>query len=714
MADENITREYAHAVPLNAISAFGLGPFGARGERRERDLSYEATSQQGLAVAYNTSGLVVRQLVELIWAHGGRMDAEQLRAQTAPADPALLSVEIERAVVARLFEDRGDGSVELGETFSEYLAPFELGLTDTKSLTSDAMGAICRNLGVENPIPTRKAERVAAIIAAFDAPGATEGLEAKVGPVAWKLFHDIVDSAGTGIAHASSVGIHGNIHAVGPSPFSNRISHEGATKALHDLACHGLIGVESWEGQVWIWAEAYRVLGRPIYRDWSMAPRPTPVRIDSGTAAVPEVVTAMTAALEHWDEIAPKVLKNDEPRLAKAAVAALARTTGVSTTTAELLSGVAINHGLLLRNVTGASGRGRNRRVDAVWRPDPQLVEVWKSLSTAQRWALIVSGWSSPVDRSHRSQLQVNRHLVAWELADLEPGLGFDDTATFGQWLGDHYCDLGHCDAVAEVIEELRVLGLVPAQGAFGFTDVARALLADPASAEDAFGGSVDEVIVQPDMTIVVPPDLDAELASRLREISVVDSEGAVTVLRLDETRITKRCQAGTSAEDIVGFLADVSSVELSDGVIHLVRDAADKANRVSILEATSLVVTADPGDLQVAMSLKSAKLTKVADTVAISPLTPARLRQALDRRDLHPKIVTIGEQPAARTASDEAEVLARRAEELRRYVARSPNRHTSAIADRLDQNAAELADVGGRLTVSGPLVLTPDIVEGV
>src|SRR5690606_34598692 len=125
--------------------------------------------------------------------------------------------------------------------------------------------------------------------------------------------------------------------------------------------------------------------------------------------------------------------------------------------TVDVASRLAISMGLLLRNVVGRSGRGRNARAEEVWLGDPTMVAAWEALAPAQRWARLVAEWCAPAI-SCGDQLLVNRHLVLWELGELADGHGYADAAEFAAWFHDRYASLGHSQAARECLGDLRAL----------------------------------------------------------------------------------------------------------------------------------------------------------------------------------------------------------------------------------------------------------------
>jgi hypothetical protein len=171
--------------------------------------------------------------------------------------------------------------------------------------------------------------------------------------------------------------------------------------------------------------------------------------------------------------------------------------------------------------------------------------------------------------------------------------------------------------------------------------------------------------------------------------------------------------QNGDDPDSICAFLDELSSVPLPDPVRRLVHDAAALAGRVKVMSATSIVVTSDPADLMTACSVKSAKLEAIAPTVAISALTPAKVRAALDRKGLSPEVVTGDtDLPTARRSSDEAAALEESARRARDMAERTGHAGFRSQAKRMEERATEARDPSSRLAVTGPLALTPSLVR--
>jgi hypothetical protein len=303
-----------------------------------------------------------------------------------------------------------------------------------------------------------------------------------------------------------------------------------------------------------------------------------------------------------------------------------------------------------------------------------------------------------------------NRHLLLWELGALTAGQGWTDDAEVGRWMAHRYGPMGHEQAILEVLADLRALGLGSAHGPLGLTEVAALALTDPALVARADFGSADQAVVQADETVICPPDLDADLVARLGRLATLESDAGARIFRLDEALIVRAVQTGDSAEEIVAFLDELSTVPLPDTVRTLVADCARRADRVRVVAATTVVVTDDPADLTVACGLKSTKLTAVTDTVAVSPLPPDKVRQILDRKGLAPLLLADGDGDGVtpRRSSENAAALERQAQQHRRFAERHGVDHVARYAEVLEAEAAAARDPGSRLRVTGPLAVTP------
>lgn len=724
---------FATHAPLAACAALKLGPFGPAHpgaapptDRRRALRAALPASPLAVTTAIETAGRTARQLLTVLRWWGGAIADEALDAEAAGADAASVAEALTRladtGLVARArvaVAPSGRGPTRQGWLLTpvadELLGPIGTSLRDPNAVTTDVLARICRRLAIT--VPSRKDERIDAVVAHFADPDGRAATLAELDDDAIRLVHAIADRGPRPVS-PMEVGIEAyDLHsAEAPRYGMHARSPRPELAPLATLVALGIVGLDSWDRRLWIWREAWPLLGRALYADWPSVPRPaTAPLVEASGGGVPAVMATYEAALRHWDTSPPAALKNGEPRLAKAAVRGLAKELSTTPATVEIVATTALGMGLLLRNVVATSGRGRHRTVDEAWMADPDLRAAWAAMPAWARWARAVAEWANP-GAPASEQLVANRHLVLWELAALPEGEGFTGDEDLAAWMEHRYLPIGVGEAVLDVLGELRALGLVPPKGPVGLTSAGRRVLADPQGLAEAEGGSAAGAVVQADHTIVCPPDLDADLLIRIAEVARLESDAGARIFRVDEDLVTKAVQDGRAAPDIVAFLESLGTTPLPDTVRALVADGAARAGRVRVVAATTVVVTDDPADLARACKLASAKLTAVSPTVATSPLPPGKVRQVLDRKGLAPLLVgsgaSSGEERPRRRSGEEAARLEAQARSQRRYAERSGNRYLRDSAERMEEAARVARDPARRLAVTGPIAVTPALVR--
>ncbi|MCZ7631515.1 MAG: helicase-associated domain-containing protein [Microthrixaceae bacterium] len=270
-------------------------------------------------------------------------------------------------------------------------------------------------------------------------------------------------------------------------------------------------------------------------------------------------------------------------------------------------------------------------------------------------------------------------------------------------------------EAITECLADLRLLGVVTPSGPSALTRIGRLALEDPGALEALDLGTARDAIVQADMSIICPPGMDVDLLTRIESLASLDSDHGTRTYTLEESRIIDAVRAGDSAESIVSFLEDLSQVAIPDTVYRLVCDAAQRVGQVRVAPATSVLVTEDPVALAKATKLKSAKLTALSATVAVSSLPVDKLMAILDRSGLAPTVTGPGADAVVpRSASARAAELERRAEQHRDLAARTGIGDLAAQAESFEREAAAARNPGSRLVVNGPLAVTPAVLERV
>jgi hypothetical protein len=704
---------YAAAAPLAACQAYGLGPYlGTASGSPTGRLEKLRQSAAGVVTVADSAGRTGQQLLNLlVWA-GGTISSERLAFETTGADPSEVMTAVERLADAHLASSDGAGGLCLDGTVADLSASIGRSLNDQNATTSDVMEFICRRV-VGGKVPSRKQERIDAVAACFADPARRPAILAKLSTDARELLEVIADRAGPRVISAEAVGItgYGLYEAQPPRYAFQRSEVKPELAPLAELARLGIVGIDSHERCLWIWREAWPVLGRPLYRQWPSVPAPgTGVVTDTGLR-LPPLVGLVERSLRHWDASPPPVLKGGDLRLGKPVVRATAKALSSDEATVELVASSALSLGLMLPNVVAVSGRGRNRRTEQVWMADDDLRSVWAATPAQVRWLRLFAEWANPTNPSSY-QLVANRHLVLWELAALRPELGWADDEEAARWIEHRHATIGVAGAVTETLADLRRLGVVSATGPAGLTELGRLALHDPAALADADFGSAGSAIVQADHTIVCPPDLAPDLLARLEQIARLESDSGARVFRLDGPLITAAVQHGASAEELTAFLESLSSVPLADTVRRLVDDAAARADRVRVVSAATVVVVTDPTDLVTACKIASAKLVGLTPTVAVSSLPADKVRTALARKGLAPLAVSSGAEVTARRSSDDADRYEQSAEHHQELGRRYRSSSYTQEAERLRAAAAAARDPASKLTVAGPIAATPTLIQ--
>lgn len=710
--------EFASATPFAATEWLGLGPFSQPSKASESRLPKLAPTANTLWAALESIGVTGARLVTVLGWCGGEISRDGLAVEAPGADVADLEESIGRLVRAGLVMRTPSGGLTLPDDVRSSFASIGVSMADQNAITSEELGQICIVHGIVRA-PTRKQERIDLLAERFADPEGRLRFVASLSEPAQQLLTRIADAAGPRVVDVASVGLPSSEYTLSRADtpryafVRDRRDIPDEVAPLAALTARGIVGLDAWEHNVWIWREAWPLLDRPLFTDWSSPPAPRVAAAAVDGLRLPPLVGLVDRALNHWEHSPPAVLKNGEPRLAKPVVRSTAKALGADEVTVGVVAGAALSLGLLLANVSQVSGRGRNRKVDRVWLPDPTMVAAWSAAPATARWLRLVNEWANPADPSGMHQLVANRHLVLWELGRLTLGEGWIDDEVAATWIEHRHHSIAVAAAVLECLRDLRSLGVVTASGPTALTELGRLALDDPKAVLGADLGGATTAVVQADETVVCPPDLDPDILVRLGRIARLESDAGARIFRLDDTLVTTAVQRGDTSEQILEFLAELSSVPLPDTVRRLVTDAAAQADRVRIVEASSVVVVSDPVDLVTACKLKSAKLTPVSETVAVSTLPAAKLREILDRKGLAPTVAsTTDDGVSPRTAADDAAKLEQRARQQREFAERYHHTGLAASARRLEDQAREARDLASKFAVRGPIAVTPALLE--
>lgn len=233
----------------------------------------------------------------------------------------------------------------------------------------------------------------------------------------------------------------------------------------------------------------------------------------------------------------------------------------------------------------------------------------------------------------------------------------------------------------------------------------------------------VDRIVLQADLTAVVPGPPAPALAALLRATAERESRGGASVYRFDARSVQRGLDGGRTSQDLLEALARASLTPVPQPLRYLVEDVARRHGALRVGAVGSYVRCEDPAALEILLArreLGAARLRRLAPTVAVSPLTPGALVQALRDAGGAPVlegldgVVLTGEGEPERTRRRDLVPVARHAPdapESARLVARL--RAGQEARDR-QELAARTQDAGPPLPATDPSVVVALVREAI
>jgi alkylated DNA nucleotide flippase Atl1 len=353
----------------------------------------------------------------------------------------------------------------------------------------------------------------------------------------------------------------------------------------------------------------------------------------------------------------------------------LARTAGLEEPVAALLTEVSYAAGLI-GEAEPSRGVG-----DASLRPTAGY-DAWSGAPLAVRWHAVVTAWLAMArqpglvgqrvggtsggryrDRADkligalapeagRTTAPGARRAVLGVLAALPPGTAatVDEVVALVGWHAPRRA--GGID-VAQVLSEAAALGVT---GLGALTSYGAALLDDQARPDDdplgVRGGDapagvtraaarldallpspVDELVVQADLTVIVPGPPEPALAGELELVAEHESAGGASVYRVSRHSLRRALDAGYAAEDLHELFARRSRTPVPQGLRYLIDDVARAHGGLRVGSAHAYLRSDD--EALVAQVLADRRLAplglrRLAPTVLASGASTGRLLAAL------------------------------------------------------------------------------------
>lgn len=370
-----------------------------------------------------------------------------------------------------------------------------------------------------------------------------------------------------------------------------------------------------------------------------------PAQLDrTGTTAVLEVLRLVATLADGWASAPPAMLRSGGVGVRD--LRRTARELGTTEPATAVLAEIAYAAGLV----------GSTNGIDPVYLPTPEY-DTWLRRDPAQRWADLAMAWlgmsRQPVlvgQRGDRDRLITAlgpdvergtapglRSHVLKTLATLPPGASPGArSAVLARlsWLAPRRAAAQRA-AVEAVLDEADLIGVTAAGGLTGYS---RTLLAGSrAAAEQVLAGAlpepVDSVLVQPDLTVVVPGPPRADLAAELTLLADLESSGGASVYRVTETSVRRALDSGRTAAELHAFFGQRSRTPVPQGLSYVIDDVARRHGVLRAGTAAAYLRCDDEALLQRVMADRNVDalgLRRLAPTVVVSNVPVDRLLDGL------------------------------------------------------------------------------------
>ncbi len=655
LAPDELARRIEQIAPVAAWlvdrGRLGQRSFSANQEPSRRTLAAVLADEDVMVLILQLLDSASLQLVVLLAAHGGSLDPAAVEREMEP-----LPEHDRRRIIRRLadqfviHEPTPGAPIALRPGIAPLVsAPgrsLDRLLLD-QSITSDDVAAWARQLGI-SPVPTKKNDRIAAVRSVIGDPALLPRVVAELDVGARELFEQLTDAGGNGL-HTDRLGI--NVWQLQPS---GAHAHRHAprlppgTEAARQLLHHGLAWLDRERHTIGIWLEALTVTNGRTFTRWPIEFEPTLRPLDEPAEPGSATLSSVEVLVQHV--VVQPIAGLKTGGIGVKAIRDLAKATGRPAGEVNTLVRIAIAVGLVVRHFVPV-GRGRTASIDYRFEVDPARLHQWRASPPTTRWIELVAAWIDGLDTEPEQRVLaglVRRTLVA-DLLELPDGNGVARDE-LGAWVRTRHALAQYVDT-DEMADDLMLLGLCERHGPCGVSAVARTLLVSPTELDRIMPVVDAGIVVQADFSVIAPPGIDPSVRARLDRLSITESTGSVTVLRLDRERIGAAIAAGETPETLLDFLAEHATVALPPTIEHLLRDAQRQQGGLTVAAVATVVTADDVLGLADAVKVKAAKLTLVAPTVATSPLPPAKVMALLRAKGLAPRSTAVAPEPARPTS---------------------------------------------------------------
>lgn len=526
----------------------------------------------------------------------------------------------------------------------EVLGPYPAGLgptlaTTLRRRTPQALDRLATDTGLPGAADGTTADGEPTVVAALAThlaePATLERLLADAPPAARRILDALAWGPPVGQAPQQGQGA--------PSPVRT---------AVQWLLRHGLLAMSDTQHAVLPREVGLALRGGRTHRSPALAPVPEPATPEAsavgadGARHAEEVVRLVTALVALWGE--QPVARVRTGGVGVRELRRIGTRLGVDDPTTVLVVELAEAAGLVADD--GAEQPAIAPTTDA---------DAWLAAPLGARWQAVARAWLA-TDRA--TWLVGSRDEGGTARGALDPELRrpwvprlraatLEVLASAGALTAEQVVDVLRwrtprtppaAHAVEAILAEATLLGVV---GAGAMTTAGRALLADgdaAAALEEQLPATVGEVLLQGDLTGVVPGRPDPELAELLDLAAQVESRGAALTVRFTEPSVRRALDAGLGAEELLARLARHARSGVPQPLEYLVADVGRRHGRLRVGTATSYVRAEDPALLAGLVgdrALAALRLVQLAPTVLAAQAPAAMLAEALRDHGLAPVV---------------------------------------------------------------------------
>ncbi|MEZ5381536.1 MAG: helicase-associated domain-containing protein [Microthrixaceae bacterium] len=585
---------------------------------------------------------VALRLLQLDRFHGGvTREAALAEAPLVPA--AVIDAEASNLVIAGLARLDGDVLTAVPELPGRVAMALPMLEDEVHSTSSERLLVACRLMGLRPG--SAKADRANALIAALRDPEAIEASLASASAEARRIFGRIVelttvdrfgftdeddDDPSGGVALDRLLRPNSpEFRAATRDMLAVFSTYRGPSTPLGELVERQLISSSmGWGTRVWLFMEVAHAMGHPLGPELRPPPSAEGVAARETPMAPTRVVAQLGELVSYLRDHPVEGKKSGDRRAPVATWRSAAKTTGIDADLAVLLGALAADLGLIYAQALPARGRGRKVQRPVRWRPNEARVAEFDRLEMGTRWMTVVEAWLAGGQGEEAYLRSTMRSACFSVLASLPVGRALEADAFVALARGRHLM-LSYFEDYDELLQGAAALGIIGDATVPGLTAAGRAATTGLHAVNEVIGGGARSFVVQPDHSVVAPPDLAPDLVATLLRYADLESEGGASVWRLSALRLAQAAPT-TSPRDVQRFLADCSSVPVPDAVHRFVDDAMGSVSPVTVDEVGCVISADDPVAVADAARHKTAKLTVLAPGFAVSPLTAARVRDVL------------------------------------------------------------------------------------